>query len=245
MERVEDQTSRAETAVRPKASKRKGRSEVVEHKARRPTQDRSVKRFNAILSATEELLQTSNIEDISLLDVARQAGVSPPSVHYFFPTMAALQIELSRIYNKQATDPVLDVQGRLAAMKNPTWQEWIRLMAHLSCKAFNDNRHICETIFGAALHRESRLVMMAANDLIGRSMLENLKQVFLVPEIPNLDQKFAFTCEIVDALWARAYLRHGVIDEATVEETVRIQIAYLRSFLPETLPLGAHESAPT
>lgn len=68
--------------VRRKASQRKGRTETLEHRARRPLQKRSLDRFNSILEATEVLLETANIEDISFYDIARQADLPPASVHY-------------------------------------------------------------------------------------------------------------------------------------------------------------------
>jgi AcrR family transcriptional regulator len=223
--------------VRPRATQRKARSDQVQHRAHLPTQERSLTRFNAILKAAEELLGSANIEDLSLHDVAEQARISAASVHYFFPTIAALQIELSNIYNRQVTDLVVEVQTRLADMKTPTWQDWLRLAAEVTGETFNANRHICETLFGAALHRDVRRAIMDANDHVGRSMLENLDKVFVVPEVPDLARMFAVLAEVADALWARAYLRSGRIDDATLEETVRIQTAYLRLVLPETMPL--------
>ncbi|HEY2032188.1 MAG TPA: TetR/AcrR family transcriptional regulator [Rhizomicrobium sp.] len=216
---------------------RKGRSDVIDHKARHPTQERSQRRFDTILAATEELLQTANIEDISFYDIARKARISPASVHYLFPTMAAVRIEISKLYNQQSSGGVVEAQRQLAKMRNATWQEWIRIVAEKTRSHFNANRHICEVLLGPLLHRESRLANMRANDVIGRSLLENLRSVFLVPDIPGLEQKFVIISEIVDALWSRAYLLNGWIDDEAFEETVRVQIAYLRSVLPESLPL--------
>ena len=233
----ETKTQKSGETVRRKASQRKGRTEAGEQRARHPTQERSQRRFQMILKATEELLQTANIEDISFYDVARQARMSPASVHYLFPTMAAVRIALSELYNRHTTDLVVEVQRDLATLRNPTWQDWIRLMADATRRHFNANRHICEVLLGPVLHRESRFANMDANDRVGRSLLENLGTVFLVPEIPGLVDKFIVNCEIVDALWSRAYLKHGRIDDETLEETVRVQTTYLRSVLPETLPV--------
>lgn len=226
----------ADQPIRPKASQRKGRTETVEHAARRPSQKRSIERFNAILEATEQLLQTAKIEDISFYDIARRADLPPASVHYLFPTMASVRIELSRLYNKQASDVVLRMDKALRMNPSATWQEWMRKMASDTRDHYNANRHICEVLLGPILHRESRLANMEANDAVGGALLENLRTVFIVPEIPHLTRYFVCLCEIVDALWSRSYLQYGTIDDESFEESVAVQIAYLRSILPETLP---------
>ena len=210
---------------------------MIDHTARRPSQERSLQRFNAILRATEELLQSANIEDISFYDIARQAEVSPASVHYLFPTMATVRIELSKTYNRLASDHALAVQPNLVAMPNPTWQDWLRLVSEATRQYFNANRHICEVLLGPTLHREARYANFDANDRVGRAMLEQLRAVFLVPEVPGLETAFVLNCEIVDGLWSRDYLKYGRIGDEAAEATVRIQIANLRSLLPETLTL--------
>lgn len=225
-----------EQIVRPKASQRKGRTGTVDHTARRPSQKRSIERFNAILKATERLLQTARIEDISFHDIARQANLPPPSVHYLFPTMSAVRIELSRLYNQQASEVVLRMNEALRADPKATWQDWMRRMALDTRDHYNANRHMCEVLLGPILHRESRLSNMEANDTVATALLENLRTVFVVPEIPNLANYFVCLCEIVDALWSRSYMRHGRVDDASLEESVAVQIAYLRSIFPEILP---------
>jgi AcrR family transcriptional regulator len=216
---------------------RKSRSNTVDHTARRPLQDRSMQRFQAILAATEALLQTADIENISFYDIAREAKISPASVNYLFPTMAALRIELSKRHLRLSTENVLDAHRALARMRNPSWQDWLHFMGRKSREHFNSNRPVSEVVLGPLLHRESRRAQMQGNDEVGRSLLEGFRQVFIVPEIPGLAHKFALMAEIADALWSRAYTAFGRIDDESFEETVRIQIAYLRTVLPETLPL--------
>jgi AcrR family transcriptional regulator len=223
--------------VRPKASQRKSRSETVEHRPRRPLQDRSMQRFEAILTATEELLRTANIEDVSFYDIARQAKISPASINYLFPTMAALRIELSRRINRLATENVVDAQRALAKMRNPSWQDWLFVMGKRARDQLNADRAISEVLLGPLQHRESRRAAIQGCDEVGRSLLQAFRQVFIIPDIPGLAHMFALMAEIADALWSRAYIANGHIDDESFDESIRIQIAYLRTVLPEALPL--------
>ena len=230
-------------AIRPRSSLRKGRSATIDHAARQPRQDRSRERFERVLTAAEEVLQVANIEDISLYDIARQGKLSPASISYLFPTMAALRIELNRRYNETSVAAVREVQLSVAKMRNPRWQDWIAVVNRQVRDYCNRNRHVCEVIYGPALHRESLLENIRANAKVGESSLESLRQVFVVPEIPGLVETFALMAHLTDALWARSYTAHRRIDDNALEDSNRLQITYLRTILPEVLPLNRMRKA--
>lgn len=221
--------------VRPKASQRKGRTGTIGHRARRPAQKRSADRFDAILAATEELLQTANIEDISFYDIARQADLPPASVHYLFPTMSAVRIEMCRIYNQQAFELIVAEQDKMTQSGMGSWQDRIRYLAEILRGHFNSRRPVCEVLLGPVLNREARLATIDTNNQVGRASLDSLRRGFNVPDIPGLEQVFAYNAEILDALWSRSYLCNGWIDDECLEDTLRIQIANLRSLLPDML----------
>lgn len=224
-----------EVAVRQKASHRKGRTSEVRRSARVPTQERSRQRYQSIINATEHLLRTCNIEDISLHDIAKQTKMAPASVHYLFSTMAAIHVELNKIYNEQLTKKVIERQELLVATKDPSWQEWVKSLMTETRDQLNNNRPMCEIILGPVLHRKSRLENLITNTSLTRTLLVMMREVFVVPEIPGLEKHFMFSAEIAEALWSGSYAAHGKIDDETFTESVRATIAYLRCFLPETL----------
>lgn len=221
--------------VRRKASQRKGRTEVLEHRARRPSQKRSLDRFNSILDATETLLETANIEDVSFYDIARQADLPPASVHYLFPTMSSIRIEMCERFNQQIVDMILERQSTLPGSLQTSWQDTIYVLGKFVRDHFNSHRPVCEILLGPVLHREARLANIETNDMVARISLNAMRETFVLPEMPQLERALANNAEIVDALWSRSYLRNGWIDDETLAETVEIQIANLRTLLPEKL----------
>jgi len=227
-----------EIIVRRKASMRKGRTEQVEHTARKPTQQRSINRFELILKAAEDLLQENNIEDISFYDVAAKANISPASVNYLFPTMSSLCIELSKRYLRVSTEDVLEAQRVLIKQRNPSWQSWFREMGLRVQAHYNVNRHISEVVLGPALNRESRRAAISGNTEIAQELVAGLNKVFLIPEIPGLLLRFCYAVEIADSIMSRSYILSGYVSDESTEELIRMQIAYLRNFLPETLLLA-------
>ncbi|MDZ4298311.1 MAG: TetR/AcrR family transcriptional regulator [Moraxellaceae bacterium] len=222
-------------AIRPKVSKRKSRSDEVDHKARAPQQQRSQRRFDAILDATTELLKTSNVEDLSFNDIAEKADISPPSVHYMFPSMSALLDELLKRFNRRYTDIFFEIEHKLSVTKVTSWQSWIRSMAEANREHFNSNRAFAEIALGPIMNRASRHAIIAVNATLASSMIGSMSSIFMLPEVPDLHRKMTLSLDVFDALWGRAYMEHGTIDEATFEESIQVVIAYLRLILPETL----------
>ncbi|WP_181182205.1 MULTISPECIES: TetR/AcrR family transcriptional regulator [unclassified Mesorhizobium] len=228
-------STEAEVVVRSKSSKRKKRSDTVEHTARQPTQSRSQQRFERILSAAEDLLKQYNIEDISFYDIARKAQISPASINYLFPTMAALHIELARRYAIVGTE--MTVHGHKAQLmsRNPSWQSWLYEMGSYTRDEYNRNRYISEVLLGPEIHREARRFIIEETGRAAHELLESFRTFFVLPEIPGLEQKLSLAMHLAESVWERSYILNGSIDTESFEESMRMQIAYLRTVLPETL----------
>lgn len=225
--------------VKPKASHRKARAATVAKLVRAPVQERSQRRFDAILDATQELLAKARIEDISFADIAKKAGIPKAAVHYLFPNFAAVRVELSRRSNCDLVTEIAQIAARLVDAGEPSWQQWMRTLADGTRRYLNGNRALLEITLGPVLNREGRIANIETNVVVAQSFLETLRGAFIVPEIPRLEMMLAFANEVFDALWSRSYLLHGHIDDETFEESMRVVVGYLRTILPETLILRA------
>jgi AcrR family transcriptional regulator len=202
---------------------------------RRPTQERSRRRYEAILRAAEELLETANLEDISFYDLARKAGMPAASVHYLFPSAAAIQSELRERHDTRISEHLLAFHAEMAGRSVATWQEWLRIEAAEARDYYNANRPACEILLGPLLHRENRTASMRGNAQVGASNLENMKRRFLVPDTPGLEARFARNCAIIEMFWSTSYLATGSISDFAFEESVRAGVSYLLNFLPGVL----------
>jgi AcrR family transcriptional regulator len=228
-----------------KPSRRKSPDPKGPRVPRPPSQERSRRRFEAILSAAEALLQNANIEDLSFYDLARKAEISPASVFYLFPSMAAVQLELRKRYDVVLSGLLVDIHHKLTRMRVPTWQEWMRIEAGEARNYYNANRPACEALLGPLLHRDNRLPSLQGNALIGASNLANMRRIFDVPIMPGLERKFAYNCELIEMFWSGSYMARGFIDDVAFEESIRASVGYLRNFLPEMLPLRVQDPDPS
>lgn len=238
--------SAASTTVRPRVTRRKSRTLSVEHKARRPLQARSQERFDQILAALEELLQTAHVADISFNDIAAKAGISPASINYLFPSMAAIQIELAGRYLRQSTDFILQTRVEIEAQDSPRWQDWLTRLATAYRDHCNQNRHVAEIILGPALHHDTRRAAAEQNRQLAAEISAAFHQFYRMPDIPELAEYMRYTMDCIDALWARSYSQRGYVDDDTFRHGVAIQLTYLRTILPETLlPRRCRDAAAT
>ncbi|WP_456021836.1 TetR/AcrR family transcriptional regulator [Pseudomonas protegens] len=236
MKKEDDDLARDDiTNVREKASHRKGRTTEVVRSARVPTQERSKKRYQAILDATLEILQSANIEDISLHDIGRVTGLPAPSVHYLFNTVTAIFIELNKIFNEQLTKNIIASSQNLEIHQLGSWQDLVRSSLTIARNELNSNRAMSEIMLGPIMHRSMRVKNLETNRYHGAASLELLEQYFSVPAIPNMATYLMFSAELVDGLWCGAYARYGAIDDETFAESVRANLAYLRCYFPETM----------
>lgn len=221
--------------VREKASHRKGRTSQVVRSARIPTQERSKKRYQSILEATIQSLQTTNIEDISLHDIGKATGLPPASVHYLFNTVTAIHVELNKLFNEQLTQLILDNTRELADSNIESWQDLIAQSMAVARNELNSNRPMAEVMLGPVLHRSMRVQNLETNRYHGVAGTTLFEDFFVVPSVPNMATYFMFSSELVDGLWAGAYARCGQIDDETFTESVRACNAYLRCYLPEKM----------
>jgi len=220
--------------VRAKSTHRKQRSEQPKRVKLAPAQDRSRQRNEKILQAASELLQAVNIENLSHSDIAQQAGISKAATYYHYPTIAAIQRELSIRYDEELSEFLLKTE---TGFDRRDWQTYLRDGAARAKDWMNKNRPACEALLGPRLTRENQLVSIAMNSKVGIRALSGLRARYYMPEHPNFDQIIARQGEIIDLFWSGSYLSIGYIDDNAHEEALRASLGYLKNYIPERMAL--------
>jgi len=78
---------------------------------RRPTQERSKKRVDAILNASKKLISEKGSVKLKIHDIAESAGVTPASIYQYFPSKNAIILAL--------VDEILDTTQSKLLQKLP------------------------------------------------------------------------------------------------------------------------------
>lgn len=201
---------------------------------RKPSRERGVIRFAALVDAVEVLLADHSPDEIGLYQIADQASVPPGSVYHFFPTKEAAFLALANRY----------LSGFEALTRKPiapsALQSWQSLMAWDQKQAMQFyNRHpaALKLLLGGFGGLETRQADAQYNIQAGKEMYHRLDTVFHMPFVRDPETKFHITIEILDAVWRISYLKHGRITEKFFLEAVDACTAYCRLFLPERIEL--------
>ncbi|MBL8271290.1 TetR/AcrR family transcriptional regulator [Steroidobacter sp.] len=202
---------------------------------RRPTQQRSRDRFEAILDGAERLLETLDPSDISIHKIAAEVDISAPSIYHFFPEAPLIFGALAERYLRGFEQRM--GEGDFSHVS--TWQELQTLQFRAARDYFNSHAPVRKVLLGPALSFDIRTRDLNSDAVIAAQSIELLHQMFEVPPIPQLLDRWVEIIVINDAVWALSIHRHGQITDEMEEQARRARIAYARTFLPEYLPRRA------
>lgn len=199
----------------------------------RPMRRRGVERVNLLLDATERLLEQHADEDISLAQIAEEAGVPLPSVYHFFPNrnvaFEALALRFNEEIYRRSIEPLTDPEPQ-------SWQELLD-MKHARGAAFQNSRPAALRLFlGAGVSVVIRNTDFSGNARIARSRARFFEAYFHMPVIEDLALRLETAAAATDGIWALSYGRYGYISDDLRREATASAISYLRRFLPEVLP---------
>lgn len=199
---------------------------------RYPRQKRSQGRFDLILASAERLLETMEPEDVSIYTIAEESGLSAPSIYHFFSDANQVFITLAeRILERFVS--VFDLQLPASI---ETWQQLFALRFGEGRDHYNLNGPARRLLLGSGLSAAIRARDLEVDRQIAVRSIAEMKQYFVMPDMPELVDRFTELLVINDAIWALSVHRHGTITDAYEEQARRAREAYCKTFLPEYLP---------
>lgn len=207
---------------------------------RPPQRGRGVLRYDALLDATDELLQTQSTDDVGLYQIAERAGVPPASAYHFFPTKDAAFLGLAQRYLRGFTDLT---RRPVPAHALAGWQALLRWDLDQGLAYYHAHPAALKLLLGGYGGMATRQANNAYNRRIGGSTYHRLDAAFHMPPLRDAAAVFHVNIEITDAIWTLSYLEHGRITEALAEEAHRASVAYCRLYLPEHVELRAEHAA--
>lgn len=210
--------------------------ELTRAEIRRPAQQRSRVRFEAILDGAERLLDRLPPAAISIHAIAAEVGIAPPSIYHFFPEARLVFSALAERYLKQFEQRVLTS----APEQFKSWQELQTHQYRSAQSWFNSHPAARQVLLGGpAWSPDIRSRDIDSNYVTADRGIELMALHFVLPEIPGLRDRLVEVIVINDAIWSLSIHRHGLITDEMEEQARRARIAYSRTFLPEYLPLRA------
>ena len=204
--------------------------------ARRPAQERTRLRFEALLDAADRLLLQEDASRIGLYDIAAAAGMPPASAYHLFPTREAVFAALAARY----------LRGLRRFIGRPfepgsvqSWQEFIVVEMDRAVQFYNGNPVMSKLFLGDHVLAEIRILDTQNVEAASASNYDRMNRLFHMPFVRNSELKFNTLIGIYDGVWVMSYAKHGRTTEAYARETERAALAYCATFLPPSVALRA------
>jgi AcrR family transcriptional regulator len=206
---------------------------------RRPTQERGRQRYEDILNSVEVLLQDHDPSDIGIYDISGALGISPQSVYHFFPEVSLVFVALAERYLASFRAVETAELGHFES-----WQDLLKAQHAGMLGVFGTNPAVRKVLLGVGYSSEIRRLDQENNRILAQHLLDGFRRHFVLPDLPDLHERFVEMAAINDAIWSLYLLRGGEISLEAERIAQRARVAYLRTVLPEYLTPRSNESQP-
>ena len=197
-----------------------------------PARSDSKARFQVLMQAIETLLAQCGPSQITIQMIADEARMPTATVYHFFPSAEAAMFAQARVYVERFEK--MGVEGRTPDERR-SWQQAWRIGMEKGRDVYVANPSCMRLLLGPDMPRDVQTYDSEFNVRLGRTAAKQLYEYFEVPHIEGLEAACTNAIEICDTFWRLSFDRHGTITEAFFEESMRAVLAYLRTYLPETL----------
>lgn len=194
-------------------------------------QKRTLERTRILLDAAQSLLETRDTGDISLADIACQAGIPLPSAYHFFPNKTALFERLAQRFHEEISANV----ESCADDQIIEWQAFISDQLAAGALFQNQRPAMMRLFLGAGVSAEVRRADIQGNQAVAELLTDMLCTRFSINYADFLKTKIAIALAVCDGVWQLSYSKSGTITDEYLTEGISASISYLRRYLPEIL----------
>lgn len=193
--------------------------------ARRPTQQRAIERFNAILEEAEKLLEEAGLSGFSIPVLAERLSYTRGSVYAYFPTPYAILNELVSRYLERLQDVFY---RRADELRRMSWREAVTEVIDHAVAFQNSHPAARLLLLGGAVtdhgYRAQELTIKHLGDL-GREIWE--QHGTSLPRDPDIT---TLSADIATACFRRSFFEHGTITPAYRDAARTAMIGFLESY---------------
>ncbi|MCG7521950.1 TetR/AcrR family transcriptional regulator [Ruegeria sp. Ofav3-42] len=204
------------------------------HKAKRGPQARGLARRLKLEAAAETLLERGDIDQISLADVAKEAGIPVASAYSFYSNISDLFAALQITHTEWMFD---EVERAIKPEAAQAWSEIIEQIIDGFTRCLRDSRVLQQLRLS---HKVLPEVRYAEGRPRGVDFAERvhtmIDQGFELPEIEGGLKPFVVMLDIAEAVLVSEFIRSNELPKGTALEAKRATIAYLNLYIPAILP---------
>ena len=199
--------------------------------ARRPQRKPGQVRFRKLLDALDQLLATSNVQDIGLYQIAAKAKVPNASIYHFFPSTEAALLALAEVHH----DALLELSKLPLDVPPARWQDLFRQKVTGAAEYHNSHPAALRLFLGANISVEVKSADISQYHRLVEARSQLLSHYFHVPIVPDWERRLSTYFAMIDGVFSLSYSETGYIRDDYIAEAHQAGIAYLRCYLPEIL----------
>jgi AcrR family transcriptional regulator len=194
----------------------------------RRTQKRGEERRQRLLDSAASLLTEREIADISLEDIARNAGIPVTSAYHFYPdkhgVLAALAARYGEAFEQIVTKPLPPAHIR-------RWEDVVEKLIDRAVLYYKQNPAARKLLIDGKTPSEIKLADRIHDRTLGSLVETAITRQFTLPEFPERTDVFYHAVEIIDVLLQVSVMSYGRITTAMARHAKIACIAYLREFI--------------
>jgi AcrR family transcriptional regulator len=201
---------------------------------------RGIERRAILLESARALLAERELDEVSLGDVAAQAGVPKSSAYHFYADIqdlfAALLVLMQGELIRVLSQPL---RGRFRM-----WPDVVTALTNRGAAFYMANPAARQLQIGPKTPPALKLHDRHSDIAIARLHEEHIASIFELPPIANRSHLFYRAVEIADLMFCLSMLEHGSLTKDMCREAGRAASAYLAIYLPATLPYRNAKALP-
>jgi AcrR family transcriptional regulator len=191
-----------------------------------------IARRQQLIQAARTLLETRDLDQVSLGEVAAAAKIPKGSAYHFYDDIKDLYASL--LANME--EELLAVLDAPIYSKVRDWQHVVALLNERGVAFYAASRASTQLQIGPKVPTDLKLRDRQNDATVGRIYERHIDSMFELPEIPARATIFFRAVEIADLMFSLSVLEHGCITPEMAQEASRAMCAYLRCYIPEKLP---------
>lgn len=193
---------------------------------------RGIERRQKLMASARELLETRELDALSLGDVAARADVPKGSAYHFYADIKDLYSALlAQIEEEMLVEHREPITGAVRS-----WQDIIRIMIERGARYFEKDAAARQLLIGPKTPPELKMQDRRSDHALAKVFEEQVAALFELPEIDNRSVIFFRALEIVDLMFCLSMIEHKSITPEMNREAIRAAIAYLESYFPKKIP---------
>lgn len=203
--------------------------------ARRPSQERSRLRYEALLDATDALIRSRGMTSFGIYEIAAEAGVPTASAYHFFPSTEAAFSELAKRYLALlAEQTAAPVPAEVVAVSG--WQDMVRLRFERAVQFYRSHDVARLLFLSGDVVSAIRRVDVDNTLASARRLHDFFDRYFVMPAFETIEFNLLILVSIYDGCWMASVAKSGDLTADYCDEAIKAGLLYCASFLPETLP---------